>query len=202
MPVGSGNLELAVSEEWSAKSKLPAASARNIKIKGEGGSGLQDFLWVDGDKNTAGTLASLLSKDPENGNAEDNKGEARLNYLRGDRSLEGAEFRKRSSVLGDFLGSSPSVVAGPRYLLSVANRLEPTATAGSYTTFATSIKTRTPRVYAGANDGMLHGFNAKTGVEEFAFIPSAVFPKLNKLTGKNYSHEFFVGFAHRIDEVL
>lgn len=192
VPLGSGNLELAVSEEWSAKSKLPAASARNIKIKSEGSSGLQDFVWVDGDKDIPGTLANLLEKDPENGNVADNKGEARLNYLRGDRSFEGAEFRTRSSVLGDFLGSSPSVVVGPRYLLGAANRLEPTATTGSYTTFATSIKSRKPRVYAGANDGMLHGFNAKTGAEEFAFIPSAVFPKLNKLTGKNYSHEFFV----------
>lgn len=201
VPLGSGNLELSVSEEWSAKSKLPAASARNIKIKSTGSSGLQPLAWVASDVSTAGTLANLLSKDPENGNVADSKGEARLNYLRGDRSLEGGEFRTRSSVLGDFLGSSPSVVAGPRYLLGIANRLEPTATTGSYTAFATSIQARKTRVYAGANDGMLHGFNAKTGVEEFAFIPSAVFPKLNKLTGKNYSHEFYVDGAPVVADV-
>ena len=35
-------------------------------------------------------------------------------------------------------------------------------------------------VYAGANDGMLHGFDAETGVERLAFIPGAVFPNLHR----------------------
>ncbi|HUH58432.1 MAG TPA: PilC/PilY family type IV pilus protein, partial [Pseudomonadales bacterium] len=51
---------------------------------------------------------------------------------------------------------------------------------------------RRGQLYIGGNDGMLHAFDTKTGEEKFAFIPTAVFPKLNKLTGKNYSHEFYV----------
>lgn len=37
-------------------------------------------------------------------------------------------------------------------------------------------------VYAGADDGMLHAFNAETGEEEFAYLPSSILPNLNTLT--------------------
>lgn len=178
-------------EIWSAKSKVPGWQSRVIKMAGDGtNSNLIDFTWRNaGATGTVGTLANLLSKDPENGNAQDSKGEARLEYLRGNRTGEGKTYRQRSTVLGDFYSSSPAVVSGPRYLVNFSNALEGNT---AYSTFATSIAERTPRVYVGGNDGMLHGFNAKTGVEEFAFVPSAVFSKLNKLTGANYSHEYYV----------
>ena len=53
-------------------------------------------------------------------------------------------------------------------------------------------------VYVGANDGMVHGFDAGTsatmGQEKLAFIPSAVFGNLHELTKPNYpyNHRFFV----------
>ena len=54
-------------------------------------------------------------------------------------------------------------------------------------------------VYVGANDGMLHGFDAglnpaTMGRERLAFIPAAVFPNLHELTRPNYpfNHRFFV----------
>ncbi len=178
------------SEIWSAKNQVPGWQSRNIKMAGNTNSGLVDFNWDNaGAANTAGTLANLLSRDPENSNLPDTLGQRRLEYLRGKRSDEGSPFRQRSGVLGDFYSSSPAVVSGPRYLVNYSNRLEGNT---AYSTFATSIANRTPRVYVGGNDGMLHGFNALTGVEEFAFVPSAVFHKLNKLTGNNYSHEFYV----------
>lgn len=178
------------SQKWSANDKMPAPDARNIRIKGSGTSGLQAFTWSNaGNAATVGTLANLLSRDPEKGNADDSRGEARLNYLRGVRTDEGTTFRTRSSVLGDLYSSSPAVVSRARYLTSFANRLEGNT---AYTTFAESKANRKAMVYVGGNDGMLHGFNADTGEEEFAFIPSAVFDKLNKYTGKNYSHEFYV----------
>lgn len=176
-------------EIWSAKSKVPAWSNRTIKMAGNNNSGLQDFSWANaGSAETEGTLAYWLSRNPETG-VSDGLGQQRLEYLRGNRTGEGTTFRRRSSVLGDFYSSSPAVVSGPRYLINISNQLEGNT---AYTTFAQSIANRTPRVYVGANDGMLHGFNAVTGVEEFAFIPSAVLHKLNKLTGTNYSHEFYV----------
>uniref|UniRef100_A4XQW0 Tfp pilus assembly protein tip-associated adhesin PilY1-like protein n=1 Tax=Ectopseudomonas mendocina (strain ymp) TaxID=399739 RepID=A4XQW0_ECTM1 len=178
------------SQVWSAESQVPGWANRNIKIAGDSNNGLVNFSWANaGSANTVGTLAYWLNRDPENSNVVDNRAQQRLEYLRGNRSGEGSTFRQRSSVLGDFYSSTPAVVSGARYLVNVTNALENTNT---YSAFASTVASRTPRVYVGGNDGMLHAFNAKTGVEEFAFIPSAVFNKLNKLTGSNYSHEFYV----------
>jgi type IV pilus assembly protein PilY1 len=178
-------------EVWSAKSNVPATRA--IKIAGTGSgnnSGLVELDWntANASSYSNATLRSYLSRNPETGNI-DASGSERLNYIRGSRAGEGTVFRRRSSVLGDFYSSTPAVVSGARYLESVANKLENNT---AYTTFKNTINNRKPRVYVGGNAGMLHGFNATTGVEDFAFIPSAVFPKLNKLTGNNYGHEFYV----------
>ncbi len=187
-------------DDWSAKSQLPSANARTIKIAGSGSNGLQDFTWSNaGSATTPSTLAYYLSDNPETTAHDGTLGEDRLAYLRGNRSKEGessTDFRRRTSVLGDLYASSPVTVSGPRYLKGFADRLEGNT---AYSSFANSIEgsatgstKRTSRVYVGGNDGMLHAFNSETGVEEFAFIPTAIFPKLNKLTGKNYTHEFYV----------
>jgi type IV pilus assembly protein PilY1 len=64
----------------------------------------------------------------------------------------------------------------------------------SYKTFVTAYKNRNPMLYVGGNDGMLHAFNASTGVEVFSFIPNAMFSNLINLTSTlyNQSHLFFV----------
>jgi type IV pilus assembly protein PilY1 len=49
---------------------------------------------------------------------------------------------------------------------------------------------------------MLHGFNASTGEETFAFIPTAVFPNLNLLTAKNYSHQYYVDGTPEVADVF
>ena len=46
-------------------------------------------------------------------------------------------------------------------------------------------------VYVGANDGMFHAFDAETGNELFAYVPSFVFPNLNEYTSPNYTHKFY-----------
>ena len=58
-------------------------------------------------------------------------------------------------------------------------------------------------VYIGANDGMLHGFNAETGAEVFAYVPSAVFSKLNALTELTYpnQHQFYVDASPTVRDV-
>lgn len=177
-------------EVWSAKAMVPGS--RTIKIAGTNNTGLAEFNSDNAalTSYSGTTLLSYLNRDPENANTVDTKGADRISYLRGNRAGEGTTFRQRSGVLGDFYSSSPAVVLNtPRYLEQFTNRLEGN---NAYTTFKGRIADRTPRLYVGGNDGMLHGFNASTGAEEFAFIPSAVFPKLNKLTGSNYSHEFYV----------
>lgn len=89
-----------------------------------------------------------------------------ISYLRGDRSEEvqnGGTLRNRSStVLGDIVNSSP-------YYSKDNNT-----------------------VFVGSNAGMLHAINAKTGVERFAYIPSAALPQLKNLTQTGYQHRFYV----------
>jgi len=91
---------------------------------------------------------------------------ATIHFIRGDRNTEvqnGGAYRNRSSgVLGDIINSSP-------FYLKESNT-----------------------VFVSSNAGMLHAFNAKTGVERFAYIPSTVLPHLKKLTDPAYTHRFFV----------
>ena len=49
-------------------------------------------------------------------------------------------------------------------------------------------------VYVGGNDGMLHAFNASTGDEVWAYIPSMLLPKLYRLADKYYAsnHQYYV----------
>ncbi|MBF0257946.1 MAG: PQQ-binding-like beta-propeller repeat protein [Desulfamplus sp.] len=57
-------------------------------------------------------------------------------------------------------------------------------------------------IYVGANDGMLHAFNADTGKELFAYVPNLVFSTLPQLTNPIFSHKFYVDltpFAKTID---
>ena len=47
-------------------------------------------------------------------------------------------------------------------------------------------------VFVGANDGMLHAFDALTGNEVFAYIPRGVYKKLTALSNINYTHQYTV----------
>ena len=47
-------------------------------------------------------------------------------------------------------------------------------------------------VYVGANDGMLHAFNAKDGSELFGYVPYLVFDHLEDLADPGYDHRFYV----------
>ncbi|MDD0844520.1 pilus assembly protein [Pseudomonas sp. Gutcm_11s] len=163
-------------------------------------SKLKSFTWSN-----LGTLQPLMSVNPDSlVGATDSLGEARVAYIRGDRSKEGSAspaFRTRSTVLGDIINSSPVIVSTPTYLSYWADGIEnPTGTNSGYKTYAAfkaanKKSLRKEMVYVGGNDGMLHGFNAATGVEEFAFIPTEVIKNLYRLTGQNYTgaeHRYFV----------
>lgn len=109
--------------------------------------------------------------------------EAILNFVRGDRSGENSTgFRVRSGVLGDIIHSTPVYVGKP-----VAG-----LTSSGYLAFAAANANRSPMVYVGANDGMLHAFNASDGSEAYAYIPSMVVGNLGKLMAQPYKHQYFV----------
>ena len=111
-----------------------------------------------------------------------------LNFIRGDRSLErdkpGGFLRRRYSLLGDI--TTTPVYIGP-----------PTELFGSfsdYSTFNTDNATRAGLVAAPANDGMLHILDAAEGTEVFAYVPSMVIPKLDRLAARDttYEHTYYL----------
>lgn len=175
---------------WRASAKMP--NSRKIYIAGNGASGLQEFTT----ENAPQALKTALNKAPEN--KVDSKWQERLSYIRGDRSKEGETYRQRSSELGDFLGSQPVLVSGARYLETIANKIEGN---NKYTAFLNNQKNRRSQIYIGGNAGMLHAFDATTGVEKFAFIPTAVFDHLSRLTDPKYTHQFYVDGTPTIADV-
>lgn len=97
-----------------------------------------------------------------------------VNYMRGDRSKEvknGGSLRNRTTVIGDIVHSQPVYVGAPGATLFLGASF---TGASDYAAFATNNANRSPVLYVASNDGMLHGFDAETGVETYAFMPGAV----------------------------
>ncbi len=116
----------------------------------------------------------------------DGFGTDRLLYLRGDISNEGngaGGFRQRgTTVLGDIVDSSPVYVGAPSAGVGGA----------SYLSFALANRTRRPLVYVGANDGMLHAFDAETGDEVWAYVPTPMYKNLTAFSAPGYAHRYYV----------
>jgi len=97
---------------------------------------------------------------------------------------------KTQGILGDIVNSKPIVVKGPDEVYDDTNN-------PGYSNFKTTNANRTPMVYVGSNDGMLHAFNASTqlvagrtvatansGREEWAYIPSMLIRGTTDENGK------------------
>jgi type IV pilus assembly protein PilY1 len=135
---------------------------------------------------------TLLDFNPSLGSG-DGRGQDRLDYLRGDHGLEGNPFRTRIGgfVLGDIVDSGPVFVGVPSFLYP-DDLEDPTTATKRYSDFRGAQASRPGVVYVGANDGMLHGFDATSGQETIAYVPSAVFANLSELTDSAYNHRYYV----------
>ncbi|MCK0506288.1 pilus assembly protein [Aromatoleum anaerobium] len=164
---------------WDAGSKLPAWSSRNI-FTVKNGDGIP-FRWSE---------LSTAAEPSTEGNQQGALGSsAVLEYLRGNDALElrnGGTFRNRTVKLGDIVNSAPVFVGAPRF------RYPDSLESAAYSTFVTNKKNRTKMIYVGANDGMLHGFNADTGIEQMAYVPGPVYGRLSELPSTTYSHRYYV----------
>jgi len=197
------------SNAWSAQTRLDQLGAytdtssstlgwRDIRrVFTRVGSAGQPFRWTS----LSATQQGYLSSDS-----------TLLDYLRGDRSKEGASFHIRAHLLGDIVNSQATLVQGA---------LSTSYTDGNnpgYSAFVTSQKTRVPVVYVGANDGMVHAFRADFsvpptnllgggGAELWAYIPNLLFAgpnntpavdgvaalaNLKGATTNGYDHHFYV----------
>jgi type IV pilus assembly protein PilY1 len=128
-------------------------------------------------------------------NSTDSQGSNRTDFLRGSRALEGSTFRTRgdaaaqinptNTYLGDVVNSNVTYLKGSGPAYKGANY-------PGHSTYRAVNATRPATIYVGANDGMLHAFDASNGKELWAYVPSAVFPNLPALTSTTYTHQFYV----------
>jgi len=75
--------------------------------------------------------------------------------------------------LGDINHSTPTVVGPPQE--------DPLLMGNGYGEFKEALSTRKKVIYVGANDGMLHCFDASTGEELWGYIPYNLLPKLKEM---------------------
>ena len=151
-----------------------------------------------------------------------------INYIRG---VDQTNYRIREMnvggtpnvwKMGDIIYSTPTVVAKPaeNYDLLYAD-----TTYTDFVTYHTQTKKRRQVVYVGANDGMLHAFNAgcydevnkkffsdvsgstcvtgshTLGEELWSFIPRELLPHLKWLTLNNYRHVYYVDLKPKVTDV-
>ena len=201
---------VSASKVWSAAEKIEAVdwTARRIVTSARSGAA-GSSAWGGG---TAFRWASLSTwqKSRLNDNA------AVLEFLRGRNDNSAYRRRLRSpgvglalaqAKLGDIVDSAPRHVGKPASILS--DQFNP-----GYSSYATTWKNRRPMIYVGANDGMLHGFDARIdhadgGKEAFAYVPSFLFDGVTApardgllaLANRTYLHRYFVNASPITAEV-
>lgn len=220
----NANGEINATPEWSASKVLPLPSSRQIVTFNDGlkPDNTKDTATTRGPMAfDPAKFADLSARQRDflsrNGNGvveTPNRGDKRMAYLRGDSSYEPNQtpggffgttddpkeaWRSRTitvgatpvtNKLGDIINSNPIYVARPN----------PNISGKEYNLFAQSVKNRKPMIYVGANDGMLHGFDASDGKELMAYVPSAVYSRLSQLTSETYSHKYYVDGTPTVGE--
>ncbi len=209
--------------DWDAAEELDAlntAGLANRVIMTHDGSDGAVFAYTSDTAAPAAAHGTDLAFD-DTTNTIDSEVQARLNYIRGDRSNEGSSgngYRARSSRLGDIVNSTP-VYVGKTEIRWPSTTAFGTSTNLHFDNFAQAslsdtedgISDRTPIIYVGANDGMLHGFNATlgqsdSGKEVFAYIPSKVLSGnqnegLHYYADDSYVHKFYVDLTPTVSDV-
>ncbi len=201
--------------DWSAKDEIEAQfsagtvdtrwdSERVIMTSTDRFRAGQRFRWAD----LSQDQQDLLNRNPITdivdapiaGSDNDTIGADRLNYIRGDRSNElqqGGPFRDRIWLFADVVNSDPVYVGRPPY--RYPDDMMPSLSYQQFIEAHDQADERTPMLYVGANDGMLHGIDARAksdggGEERLAYVPRAVYEELPWLTSLEYidNHRFFV----------
>ena len=198
--------ELETNPEWTAADHL---NSRNIvtnprTVLTHNGSSGVPFQWL----NLSTAQKNDLRTNPAGGTDADDVAMARLEYMRGDRSDEGTGnfFRERLSLLGDLVNSGPVFVGAPDLNWPDAAPF-PTAVGQRYSDFKSGpAATRDGMIYAGANDGMMHGFAESDGEERLAYISNILFSTnagegIHYLTDQNYGHRYYNDLTPTVSDI-
>jgi Tfp pilus tip-associated adhesin PilY1 len=194
----AGGCQRPASGCWSARAAFHASGAddptghywqqRNLFT---GNNGQVDFSWQQLSPAQRSLLdAATAARTVTQPGAWDS---AVLNYIRGERLHEqqharlpgsAGRYHDRSSVLGDIPGT-PVYIGPPRERLGHV---------AGYVTFSAAGRNRPGRIAVGANDGMLHVFDAADGAEIYAYIPSMLLADLGGLAGQQspWQHRDYV----------
>lgn len=136
-------------------------------------------------------------------------GSALVEYIKGDTTNEvgngGADqFRKRSgpdvdsgddiTYLGPIVNSAPLFVSDGRdeNNINIFNFGENADEPGYDAFVDATVADREDLVFVGANDGMLHAFDADTGKEIMGYVPNLVIENLSDYASPNYGHRAYV----------
>ncbi len=171
---------------WNASELMAEVGTNRVVITDDGRQGLNfDWAGLNGDAQVRyraallglGLTASPTSQEIDAINGQSTRIQHLIQYLRGDRSQEGVSFRiRRDGVMGPIVNSTPwlqSNALSARFF--DADFPEGTS---SYRTFVNQKIARPPVLWVGANDGMLHGLEARNGLPLMSYVPSLLVARL------------------------
>jgi len=151
-----------------------------------GGAGIEGF-----------TLSNSNLTDALLGVPDDVSRNNLISYVRGIDAYNpsGNTTEPRSWILGDIFHSNPVIVGAPSS--SFVDECFNVCSKGG-ASFYDNNKNRTKVVLVGANDGMLHAFNASTGAEAWGFIPMSL---LGNLLSMVSTHTYYVDSSPKVADV-
>lgn len=167
---------------WDGVEELKKISSNSRKIYTYVNGSLKDFVY---DNLTNADLGVSLDTDRAN----------LINHIRGvdaydvDQDLDTTE--ERVWKLGDIFHSNAVIVGSPSSSFQDAGYGEPGG-------FYDINKSRMKVIIVGANDGMIHAFNAANGAEEWAFIPNSLLKNLKLMPS---AHTYYVDSSPKVADV-
>jgi type IV pilus assembly protein PilY1 len=184
------NVEIAKACDGTLPGRITATTDSRRILKNSGGA-LTEFsaASLSSAENTAfvngyNSLSQYVDFSPAQ-QADTGKVTKLVNFIRGQQGNEMRSanlaadrlFRTREATLGDITQSKPAY-------LKMSNL---NYTDAGYLAYKATGATRAATVFVGANDGMLHAFDAVNGQERWAFIPTPVVKNLPKLADRDYA---------------
>ena len=179
LPVDQDGNPLNSSLIWDASENLKAIAPNSRKIYTYVGGALKSFEYGN---LTNSDLGVSTSTDRQK----------LINHIRGidayDMDQDGNTTETREWKLGDIFHSNAVIVGEPSRFFEDQGF---SGTGGFYETK----KDRTKVIIAGANDGMLHAFDATTGNEQWGFIPNSLLKSLKSMAT---THTYYVDSSPKL----